>query len=129
MHGKHRHSQTRRAPRSRLTRKQGPSAVSPGRDLTAILVPTSMTACTVLGMACTRQHDGRLPVYPSEEDRNRLLDEHWFQRAVQVYLGALPAVNMIGMRDGSEAKFGVGYNVLPVWKRLMDAGCRRRTRT
>jgi hypothetical protein len=88
-----------------------------------------MTACTVLGMACARQHDGRLPVYPSEEDRNRPLDEHWFQCAVQVYLGALPAVNMIGMRDGSEAKFGVGYNVLPVWKRLMDAGCRRRTRT
>ena len=35
MHGKHRRSQTRRAPRSRLTRKQGPSAVSPERDLTA----------------------------------------------------------------------------------------------
>jgi hypothetical protein len=43
---------------------------------------------------------------------------------VQVYLGALPAVNMIGMRGGSEAKFGVGYNVLPVWKRRMDAKCR-----
>jgi len=28
MHGKHRRSQTRRVPRSRLTRKQGPSAVS-----------------------------------------------------------------------------------------------------
>ena len=35
MHGKHRRSQTRRAPRSRLTRKQGPSAVSSERDLTA----------------------------------------------------------------------------------------------
>ena len=35
MHGKHRRSQTRRVPRSRLTRKQGPSAVSPERDLTA----------------------------------------------------------------------------------------------
>ena len=35
MHGKHRRSQTRRAPRSRLTRKHGPSAVSPERDLTA----------------------------------------------------------------------------------------------
>jgi len=33
-------------------------------------------------------------------------------------------VNMIGMRDGSAAKFGVGYNVLPVWKRRMDAKCR-----
>ena len=35
MHGKHRRSQTRRVPRSRLTRKQGPSAVFPERDLTA----------------------------------------------------------------------------------------------
>jgi hypothetical protein len=34
MHGRHRRSQTRRAPRSRLTRKQGPPAVSPERDLT-----------------------------------------------------------------------------------------------
>jgi hypothetical protein len=41
---------------------------------------------------------------------------------MQVYLGPLPAVNMIGMRDGSEAKSGAGYNVLPVWKRRMD-GC------
>ena len=35
MHGKHRRSQTRRVPRSRLTRKQGPSAASAERDLTA----------------------------------------------------------------------------------------------
>jgi hypothetical protein len=32
MHDTHRRSQTRRAPRSRLTRKQGPSGVSPERD-------------------------------------------------------------------------------------------------
>jgi hypothetical protein len=62
--------------------------------------------------------------YLSEEDRQQLLDEHWFQRAVQVYLGALPAVSMIAMRDGSQAAFGAGYNVLPVWKRRMDAKCR-----
>ena len=35
MHDKHRRSQTHRAPQSRLTRKQGPSAVFPERDLTA----------------------------------------------------------------------------------------------
>jgi hypothetical protein len=52
--------------------------------------------------------------YPSEADRQALLDEHWFQRAVQVYLGALPAVNMVSIRDGSEAAFGSGYNVLPI---------------
>jgi hypothetical protein len=28
---------------------------------------------------------------------------------------------MIGLRDGSEAKFGKGYNVLPIWKDRMNA--------
>ena len=53
----------------------------------------------------------------------RLLDEHWFQRGAGVSRCAA-RVNMIGMRDGSAVKFGVGYNVLPVWKRRMDAKCR-----
>jgi hypothetical protein len=61
--------------------------------------------------------------YPTEEARTRLMDELLFHRAVEVYLGALPVVNMIAMRDGSEAKFGGGYNVLPVWKKRMDAKC------
>jgi hypothetical protein len=59
--------------------------------------------------------------YPTEEARQRLLDEMYFQRAVQVYLSGLPAVNMLAIRDGSEAKFGSGYNILPVWKKRMDA--------
>jgi hypothetical protein len=33
----------------------------------------------------------------------------------------LPALNIIGMRDGSETSFGKGYNVLPIWKDRMDA--------
>jgi hypothetical protein len=32
-----------------------------------------------------------------------------------------PALNVIGMRDGSEAAFGKGYNVLPIWKQRMDS--------
>lgn len=62
--------------------------------------------------------------YLQDEDRERLLEEHYFQRAVQVYLGALPAVNMLAIRDGSEAVFGSGYNILPVWKKRMDAHAR-----
>jgi hypothetical protein len=62
--------------------------------------------------------------YPSEEGKRRLLDEHLFQRAVQVYLSALPVMNMVAIRDSSEATWGRGYNVLPVWKRRMDARCR-----
>ncbi|MGA3212652.1 MAG: DUF1254 domain-containing protein [Terriglobales bacterium] len=33
----------------------------------------------------------------------------------------LPVMNTIGMRDGSEAKFGKGDNVLPIWKDRMNA--------
>jgi hypothetical protein len=62
--------------------------------------------------------------WPSEAGRLRLLDEHFYQRTVQVYLGALPAVNMLALRDGSQATWGRGYNVLPIWKRRMDARCR-----
>ncbi|WP_236069502.1 DUF1254 domain-containing protein [Citreicoccus inhibens] len=59
--------------------------------------------------------------YPAEDARTRLLEELYFQRAVQVYLGALPAVNMLAIRDGSEQLWGAGYNILPTWKTRMDA--------
>ena len=54
--------------------------------------------------------------YPTEESSARLFDELDFQRAVQVYLWALPAMNIDAMRQGSEAAFGAGSNILPVWK-------------
>jgi hypothetical protein len=54
--------------------------------------------------------------YPTAESSERYFDELDFQRAVQVYLWALPAVNIDAMRQGSEAVFGAGNNILPVWK-------------
>lgn len=59
--------------------------------------------------------------WPSEEVQRQSLEEFLFQRAVQAYLLTLPALNMIGLRDGSEATFGRGYHVLPVWKDRMGA--------
>ena len=50
-----------------------------------------------------------------------LLDELFFQRAVQSYLWALPALNMYGMKEGSEKVFGNGYNVLPIFKHRLNA--------
>jgi hypothetical protein len=52
-----------------------------------------------------------------------LLDELYYQRAIHAYMMMLPALNTIGMRDGSEAVFGAGYNVLPIWKDRMDSRC------
>jgi hypothetical protein len=49
------------------------------------------------------------------------MDELLFQRATQAYLWALPLINTLGMKNGSEKAFGAGYNVLPVWKKRLDA--------
>ena len=56
-----------------------------------------------------------------QEEAESLRDELFYQRAVHAYMTMLPALNTIGMRDGSEATFGKGYNVLPIWKDRMDA--------
>jgi len=39
------------------------------------------------------------------------MDELLFQRASQIYLWAMPLINTMGMKVGSEEKFGAGYHV------------------
>jgi hypothetical protein len=58
---------------------------------------------------------------PTAETAKLLKDELLFQRATQVYLWALPLINTMGMKTGSEKAFGAGYDVLPVWKKRLDA--------
>ena len=58
---------------------------------------------------------------PTAQTARLLEDELLFQRASQVYLWALPVINLYGMKEGSEAKFGADYNVLPVFKKRLDA--------
>ena len=58
---------------------------------------------------------------PTPESSRRLMDELLFPRASQIYLWALPVINTYGMKEGSEAKFGAGYNVLPVFKKRLNA--------
>jgi hypothetical protein len=55
------------------------------------------------------------------QEAQELRDELFYQRAIHAYMTLLPALNVIGMRDGSEAAFGAGYNVLPIWKDRMDS--------
>src|SRR5271167_3340754 len=66
----------------------------------------------------TQMYNGQ---WPAKEDYAKFKDQVLFQRAVDAYMLTLPALNTIGMRDGSEAKFGAGYNVLPIWKDRMNA--------
>jgi hypothetical protein len=49
-----------------------------------------------------------------------LMDELTFQQATQAYLWAMPLLNTLGMKLGSEKVFGAGYNVLPIWKERLD---------
>src|SRR5262245_58701565 len=58
---------------------------------------------------------------PTKETAQALRDELLFQRATQTYLWALPLINALGMKVGSEKEFGAGYNVLPVWKKRLNA--------
>ena len=58
---------------------------------------------------------------PTPETAKLLKDELLFQRATQTYLWALPLINTLGMKFGSEKVFGAGYNILPVWKKRLDA--------
>ncbi|MEY4568252.1 MAG: hypothetical protein RLY14_3222, partial [Planctomycetota bacterium] len=58
---------------------------------------------------------------PAHETAQMLRDELLFQRATQTYLWALPLINTLGMKNGSESAFGSGYNVLPIWKKRLDA--------
>jgi hypothetical protein len=68
-------------------------------------------------LANTRFKENR----PTKETAQTLRDELLFQRATQTYLWALPLINTLGMKFGSEKVFGSGYNVLPIWKKRLDA--------
>lgn len=58
--------------------------------------------------------------HPTPEAAKLLNDELQFQRATQTYLWAMPLLNTLGMKNGSEKVFGAGYNILPVWKKRVD---------
>src|SRR5258705_4074835 len=59
--------------------------------------------------------------YPLKADINTLKQELLLERGVQAYLWALPALNMYGMKEGSEKVFGKGYNILPIFKERLNA--------
>jgi hypothetical protein len=95
------------------------------RFLTAVLA-CAVAFTTTVAQAQTSRFDelANLPFTenrPTKETAQTLRDELLFQRATQTYLWALPLINTLGMKAGSEKVFGAGYNVLPVWKKRLDA--------
>ncbi|RDH74223.1 DUF1254 domain-containing protein [Mycolicibacterium moriokaense] len=57
--------------------------------------------------------------YPSDDAARALDEELYFQRAVQVYLWALPAVNMYAMKKGLGDVAGYGYHVMSVYEKRL----------
>ena len=57
--------------------------------------------------------------YPTEATQVALDEELFFQRATQVYLWALPAMNMWAMKRGHESTSGVGHNVMAVYEKRL----------
>jgi hypothetical protein len=58
--------------------------------------------------------------YPAEETTAILKDELAYQRAVQAYLWALPAINMYSMREGQRKAFDDDPNTLMIAKDRID---------
>jgi hypothetical protein len=58
---------------------------------------------------------------PTQQTARTLREELLFQRATQAWLWSLPLLNTLGMKRGSEKAFGAGYEVLPIWKKRLDA--------
>ncbi len=101
--------------------------ISAASQLAAIIIAAlAMSGLTMQSFAKETRFDklANLPFAenrPTKETAQTLHDELLFQRATQAYLWALPLINTLGMKTGSEKAFGAGYNVLPIWKKRLDA--------
>ncbi len=58
--------------------------------------------------------------FPEKATAEKLLDNLDFQRAVQAYLMAIPAVSQVADRNGF-LKYGPVNTVVPIWEQLVDS--------
>jgi hypothetical protein len=96
----------------------------------AVLLSSAAALCLSVGLAGAASADqarfDSLANLPFEQNRptpqtaESLMAELAFQQATQAYLWAMPLLNTLGMKFGSEEVFGAGYNVLPIWKERLD---------
>src|SRR5215475_1356241 len=98
--------------------RTGSSILSSALLISSLCLPASAQQDQAAPPLVKQINNGNWLPQKAAED---LRDELFYQRAVHAYMTMLPALNTIGMRDGSEAMFGKGYNVLPIWKERMDS--------
>ena len=88
----------------------------------AMAVTVTLSPITVMGQADRYQAlaDQTFKAdYPTPEATRTLDEELYFQRAVQTYLWALPAVNMFAMKEGQAKTFGEGYHVMAIFEKRL----------
>lgn len=94
-----------------------------------VLLTALFLGATFIASTDTQAQDSMPPLvkqmyngaWPDKATDQQLMQERLYQRGIEAYMLTLPILNTIGMRDGSEGKFGRGYNVLPIWKDRMNA--------
>src|SRR5262245_32506305 len=86
--------------------------------LVAISFAPTMQAEETTSTLVRQLYDGG---WPDKDTVAQLNKERLYQRGIEACMMSIPALNIIGIRDGSEAKFGKGYNILPIWKDRMNA--------
>jgi hypothetical protein len=92
-------------------------------SLSILVGATMFTIGTAHGQTSRFDELSNLPFEqnrPTPDTAKTLMDELTFQQATQAYLWAMPLINTLGMKFGSEEVFGAGYNILPVWKERLD---------
>src|SRR5262245_47282654 len=88
-------------------------AVTRSRRL-LIVAATALVALAPVIVPAARAQDAAIPPLMAQinggnwlpqQEAERLRDELFYQHAVHAYMTMLPALNVIGIRDGSEAAF------------------------
>ncbi len=95
-----------------------------GALLAAGFVGSATVPVSAIAQSARYDELAKLPYqtgYLGAKESQQLTDELFYQRGVQTYLWALPALNMYAMKEGSERVFGKGYNVLPIFKERLNA--------
>jgi hypothetical protein len=86
----------------------------------------ALTVTTMSSSALAQTTDTRIGKaifengYPTEETARKLYDEMDYQRAVQAYLWAYPAVSFESIKRAAKPDFGADYNVLGIADNFVD---------
>jgi hypothetical protein len=100
----------------KITHKQAvlAAALTSALTLTSAIAQTPDSVQTRIGMLSFERG------YPNPETTRKVFDEMDYQRAVQAYLWAYPAVSFESIRLGTKRDLGLDYNEFTIADKLAD---------